>query len=185
MQFSKEEYLIIFIAFVYGFVAQEFFQGWGKILRRTKRTAINELYWYHLLWTILAFGLMITFWWDYWDRNAKIAQNIGYFLITLIPPLLFYLITIIIFPSKLGKSTFQLKEYFMGQLPMLLWLIAALLTSDLIITIATDVMNIEDALFLVFSIILAILAALYKRPYLHKLMLVVGFAILIAHFFVE
>jgi hypothetical protein len=185
MQFSKEEYLIIFIAFVYGFVAQEFFQGWGKILRSTKRNELHEIYWYHLFWTFLTFGLLITFWWDYWDRSAKIAQNIGFFMVTLIPPLNFYLISMIIFPAKLGEGNFDLHDYFTAKLSLVIWLFATLLSSDLVITLITGVDKISDALFLAFAIILAIFAAAYPKKWSQWLTFALAWVILLAHFFVE
>jgi hypothetical protein len=185
MQFSKEEYLIIFVAFVYGFVAQEFFQGWGKLLRTTKRNELNKVYWYHLFWTFLTFGLLITFWWDYWDRSAKIALNIGYFMVTLVPPLIFYLISMIIFPAKMGHESLDLRTYFRSNLPLLLWLFAALLSSDLTITLLTDVTKVNDVIFLMFAIILAIVAGLYPKKWLHKIIFLLGWFMLLLHFFLE
>jgi len=61
MQFSRQEYLIIFIAFVYGFVAQEFFQGWGQLIRQTKKKDLSSISIYYISWTLLLFGLLISF----------------------------------------------------------------------------------------------------------------------------
>jgi hypothetical protein len=185
MQFSKEEYLIIFIAFVYGFVAQEFFQGWGKILRSTKRNELNNIYWYHLFWTFLTFGLLITFWWDYWDRSTKIAENIGYFMVTLIPPLIFYLISMIIFPTKLGDENFDLRSYFGAQLSLIIWLFAALLSTDLAISFVTQVSKASDTIFLATAIVLAIIAAIYPKKWLQWITFSLAWVMLLAHFFVE
>ena len=185
MQFSKEEYLIIFIAFVYGFVVQEFFQGWGKLLRSTKRNELDKIYWYHLFWTFLTFGLLITFWWDYWDRSSRITEHIGYFIVTLIPPLIFYLISMIIFPANIGKKGFDLHNYFNHQITLVIWLFAALLSSDLVITLLAGIYKKYDVLFLVFAILLAIVAALYRKRLLQKLIFIISWLVLLAHFFVE
>ncbi|CAN5466402.1 hypothetical protein BH23BAC1_BH23BAC1_03290 [soil metagenome] len=106
--FSQVEYLTVFVAIIFGYVGAEYFMGWGTMMRNRKD--IKE-YWPHIAWTIFAFLLFIQNWYGIWPRSRFINDSIFYFLYTLIPVLLFYFISVVLFPSFKLHDT-DMKIYF-------------------------------------------------------------------------
>jgi len=53
-----------------------------------------------------------------WPRREKFGKHIGYFLLVLLHPVLFYLIGIIIFPD-ISNEKFMLKDYFYSNIFLL------------------------------------------------------------------
>jgi|GEM_PF-5260199 len=106
-------------------------------------------------------------------------------MVTLIPPFIFYLISILLFPSSSSIDVFFKREYIHLKLPSILWLLAALLSSDLMISFIADVYKVRDALFLVIAILLCFTSAILKSRILYRVSFIMGWILLIAHFFVE
>lgn len=94
--FSYVEYLIVFNAIIYGFITSMYLTGWGNMIQNRKRLTISIE---HLAWTIFSFVLFVSNWYGAWHRVEFINVHIGYFFYTLLPILLFYFISALLFPS--------------------------------------------------------------------------------------
>ena len=95
--FSQVEYLIIFSAIVFGAIAGEYFSGWGNLLRYRHKTKFSPI---QFAWSIFAFLLLIQNWFGSWPRAKFVNDNALYFYFSLIPLLLFYLMSILMFPER-------------------------------------------------------------------------------------
>ncbi len=105
---SNVEYLSIFTAFIYGYVATRFFSGWGAMINFRNSIKFSKE---HLFWTLLIFGLLIDNWWGSWIKGNFIDRNVLYY-ISLLPPLAFYLISVLLFPPLSDDRFLDLRKYF-------------------------------------------------------------------------
>lgn len=106
---SKAEYLTVFTAFIFGFIATEYLSGWGKILKG-KFTLRKS--WLFIYYSNITFLYLLVYWYTSFEKSSKIEENIYYFLFSLLPPALFYLISLYIFPRKIDNLKLSLNEYF-------------------------------------------------------------------------
>jgi hypothetical protein len=106
--FSVVEYLSIFSAFIYGYVATRFFSGWGAMINFRHSIKFSKE---HLFWTLFTFGLLIDIWWGSWVKGNFLRQYLLYYL-SLLPPLVFYLISVLLFPPLSDDKFLDLKRYF-------------------------------------------------------------------------
>lgn len=107
--FSQVEYLAVFITILFGVVASEFFIGWGNMLRNRGN---QKMYWLHLVWTIFTFLTLIQNWYGIWPRTRFINHNILYFFYSLVPMLIFHLITVALFPKNELDKPIDYKVYY-------------------------------------------------------------------------
>ncbi|MDH5379730.1 MAG: hypothetical protein OEW75_02695 [Cyclobacteriaceae bacterium] len=106
--YTQEEYLNIFMAIVYGYVASVFFTGWGRLLRNFKW---SEIHIYHLFWTIFAFLIFVDIWWSTWGKMDQIPDSIYNFFLILVQPFVYYFLAIMLF-SVLEDKKENLHEKF-------------------------------------------------------------------------
>ncbi|MFN6944599.1 MAG: hypothetical protein ACK4ND_06605 [Cytophagaceae bacterium] len=172
--FSQVEYLMVFIAIIFGYIGAEYFVGWGTMMR--KRRAIRE-YWPHIAWTIFAFLLFIQNWYGIWPRAKYINQSIFYFIYSLFPILLFHLISVVLFPSFRDKTT-DMKAYFYTNSRLLFFFFALYFILAIVSSFVYEdmgnvmVQNIIRAL----GVSLSLLAAwFHKNEKLHIAFLFIGF----------
>lgn len=180
--FTHTEYLTVFNAIIFGYVGAEYFQGWGSIIRNRKNI---QAYWQHLLWTVFAFVMFIQNWWGIWPRVADINQSIFFFIYSLLPIFLFYLISVILFPDFKNQEKVDMKEYFYGNTR---WLFALFAVYFVLTIISSFVYN-DIGNVLVQNIIrgggvaLAVTAAYFNRTvWLHVVFLAIGYYMLIQFF---
>lgn len=176
--FSHTEYLVVFNTIIFGVIATEYFGGWGAMLRNRRTLKFS---WLHFAWTIFSFMVLVQNWYGVWPRTKYITYNFLYFLFSLIPLLLYYLISITLFPSSKDKET-DLGNYFMQNARPLLILHAVYFS----FTIAASFVYEDSGNILIqnsvrsFAIILSIIGAYwYDKKGLHYLFLAIGFAGLI------
>ena len=184
MIFSQVEYLIVFISIIYGFVAAEYFYGWGGLLLKSyENTSL-----YYILWTVFEFVFLITLWWGSWIRSSGLTDNIGYFFLTLTTPLLLYLIGVITFPSRDSMKSMDVHAYFIERFPKIAFLYFLLFLSiipNLYLYSRRPDMELEVIVHFSGAII-ALVAALRKEKVIGTAILAIGSALLLFHiFFVE
>lgn len=99
---SDISYLMVLVAMITALGIRELLVGWGTVLRDRGRVRV---YWPHLLWTALTFLAYVQLWWgNVFDRNV-VAANLIYFLFFLASPMIFYIITILLYPNlDLGEK---------------------------------------------------------------------------------
>ncbi len=108
--FSHTEYLVVFNTIIFGVIATEYFGGWGLMLRDRRRLKFS---WLHFAWTVFSFLILVQNWHGVWPRTRYITYNFLYFLFSLVPLLLYYLISITLFPSSKTKAV-DLESYFIS-----------------------------------------------------------------------
>src|SRR5262245_1156625 len=107
--FSFVEYLSIFTSIVYGYAATRFLSGWSAIINFREQLFISKA---HLAWTLLTFGLLIDVWWGSWMKGSQISRHVALYYLSLVSPLIFYIISVMLFPPLVGSAFFNLRAYF-------------------------------------------------------------------------
>ncbi|TRX52022.1 hypothetical protein FNH22_22890 [Fulvivirga sp. M361] len=180
--FTHTEYLIVFIAIIFGYVGAEYFMGWGSMLRNR---AMIKRYWQHLLWTIFAFLVFMQNWWGIWPRTAMLNESIYYFLYSLIPIFLFHLLSVILFPDFKSHQKVDMKEHFYKNARWFFTLLASYFITTIISSfVYTDVGNVfMQNLIRGAGVILSLAAAYWNNTrLLHYILLIIGY-ISLAGFF--
>jgi len=177
--FTQTEYLIIFVAILYGYVASVFFIGWGTLIRSFK---LHEVHWYHLVWTVFAFVLLVDIWWGSWLKTERLVSNIGYFYASLVQPLIFYFLGIALFSVLTHKSDI-VKEKFKLASPLIFRLFALVLLSNIVISVLFEEFGLFHTknLFRSAGIALAILVSLKNSRFVQIFVLVFSWLLYFAH----
>jgi hypothetical protein len=181
--FSLTEYLTVFIAFIYGFVASKFFSGWGMMITKFDRIRFSKE---HIAWTLLAFGLLMDFWTGSWQRESYIALNINYFILSLTLPMSFYVVVAVSFPHVKNEERIDLRQFYHSHKKLIYVMMALAILCNGVIA---NLMEESDPLlsenfFRLIGIVLAILAAFSPKRFMERVVLVLGWITLMAHIFV-
>lgn len=174
--FSQVEYLLIFNAIVFGAIASEYFSGWGGMLRYREKVKMSPI---QFVWSIFAFLLLIQNWFGIWPRAKFINDNAMFFYFSLIPMLLFYLMSVIMFPSmRAGAKIEDFDSHYTKNSRALFILFGIYLCITILGSfIYADVGNvIMQNTLRTLGIILCILCAVYNhKRWLHKVFLTLHF----------
>lgn len=180
--FTQTEYLTVFNAIIFGYVGAEYFQGWGALIRNRR---IIKVSWTHLAWTVFSFLLFIQNWWGIWPRIKFINESLLYFMYSLVPILIFHLISVVLFPNFNKVDKLDMKVYFYENTRWLFSIFAVYfvitITSSFVYVDLGDVVlqNIIRSV----GVILSISAAYFnKNKILHFIFLIVGFFALVRFF---
>jgi len=182
-EFSRAEYLNIFVAIIFGYATSEYLLGWGALIRSSKLSEIN---WYHLWWTLLAFFILVDVWWSGWNKSQIITQSIGYFFSSLAPPLILYFLGVSLFSSlKIeGKIT---PEKIKTASPLIFGLFSMLFFSNIITSVVFD----EFGIFHLKNILrflggcMGLLAVFKRTQVVHVIVLALGWVFYLTHLFVN
>lgn len=180
--FTHTEYLTVFTAIVFGYVGAEYFEGWGSIIKNRNNI---KVYWQHLLWTIFAFTMFIQNWWGIWPRTAYINEGIFFFMYSLVPIFIFYLISAVLFPDFKSQDEVDMKEHFYNNTRWLFSLFAIYFVITIISSfVYQDIGNVVvQNIIRAAGVVLAATAAYFNRTaWLHIAFLVIGYAMLIRFF---
>lgn len=183
--FTHNEYLTVFSAIIFGYVGAEYFQGWGALIKNRRHL---QSYWQHTLWTIFSFTLFIQNWWGIWPRTRLINESIFYFIYSLVPVFLFYIISVILFPdfNNVEESkTHDMKAYFYNNTRYLFGLFAIYFVLTIISSfVYPDMGNVLiQNIIRSLGVVLAVIAAYFhKNKVIHIIFLVIGYAALIRFF---
>lgn len=179
--FSNVEYLTVLYAIVYGFIISMYFTGWGDMIRRRAHLKFDIE---HLLWTIFTFTMFVFNWYGTWHRIEFINVGLGYFFYSLAPPLLFYLLSVLLFPAIDRNQLIDFKEYLRDNKR---W-IFGILALYFLVSISSGMVYQENDLidkqniFRGVGFLLCTTAALVKNRALHIGFLVLGFGMLMSFF---
>lgn len=110
---SFQEFILGFETLISGFAAARFFQGWGEMIKYRRKF---RYYWAHLLTTLVAFFILIQYWWGsfYRDTDSQVS-TIWEFMFLLSVPATFYFMAIQLYPTYRGQSV-DLRVYFQRNL---------------------------------------------------------------------
>lgn len=178
--FSLTEYLTVFIAFIYGFAASRFFSGWGMMITKFDRITFSKE---HIAWTLLAFGLLMDFWMGSWEREGYIALNINYFILSLILPMIFYVVVAVSFPAVKNGEQIDLRAFYQSHKKLIYGLMAlAIFINGVIANTMEEISLINNEnIFRMIGIGLALTAAFSQKQVMERIVLVLGWVTLIVH----
>ncbi len=106
---SQIEYLLIFNAIVFGAIASEYFSGWGSMLRNRELVIFSPV---QFVWSVYAFLLLVQNWFAIWPRSEYINDGLVFFYFSLLPMLLFYLISVVLFPQTKVNTEVNFKAHY-------------------------------------------------------------------------
>lgn len=180
MEFPFADYLLVFISIIVGYVVTEFFAGWGGLIRNRSQV---EIYWLHLLWTINFFIQLIENWWWMWGNRIKLAEHVGFFFFSLCSPLLFYLISVILFPSLPTEGKFDFKTYYYKNHRWLFLLFGLLMVVYFInnMWLRGDALWSISNIFCLVGLGYALLSAFYKSHLFHSISILTGTVIFVLY----
>jgi hypothetical protein len=177
--FSKVEYLTIFATFIYGYVATQSFFGWGTMIIHRKEIVISRE---HLLWTLLTFLLVIDVWWGSWLKGFHISRSRLFFYLSLVSPLIFYMLSILQFPPLDNHKDFNFKEYF-ARIRRYNYIIFILLCISFYLNdvFLQSKAPASDFILNSVAIILATIGILTKKSIIHTILVLLGCVTLTVH----
>lgn len=178
--FSFSEYITIFITFLYGFIVAKFLEGWTFFIKNRRTIKFNLNY---ILWTLLAFGLMIDYWWGLYNRSIPSSRNFGTFFISLFVPIAFYLLVSLLFNDK--TTVLRSQNNFLKNYKLIFGSFFGIFIFDFLgslILHTRHIIHIEN-FFLLIAASLCIVAFSSEKVVIHRLALISGWLLLIAHNF--
>ena len=101
LSFSKIEFLLILVSIVYGFCIVDLFDNWARMLRR------SVYYWETTTWSIILFLCIAFLWYNAWDNVGRIAETSVNYVLALLPPICFFVLTSLLFPDKTSQETLK------------------------------------------------------------------------------
>jgi hypothetical protein len=175
--FSQIEYLLIFNAIVFGAIASEYFSGWGAMLRNRASIVFSPL---QFVWTIFAFMLLVQNWFGIWPRSKFINDGIGFFYFSLIPMLLFYLISVVLFPQMKVNTIINFKEHYAKNARALyilfgLYLIFTIIGASVYQEVDRGDVFKQNAIRIAGILLCAFSAYYSKKKWLHVIFLILNF----------
>ncbi len=174
--FDHIEYLLVFNTVVFGVVATEFFTGWGNMLRHRENVKVYAL---HFGWTIFMFLTFIQNWYGIWPRTQFINDNFLFFGYSLVPMIIYHLITEALFPHfKAGEEIDFEQHYFKNSRTLFILLAVYFSITVLSSFVYVDEGNVlNQNLIRVSGFTFSILCAIWNRKiWLHLMFLVLGLA---------
>lgn len=173
IEFPFADYLLVFISIIVGYVVTEFFSGWGGLIRNRKNV---KLYWLHLCWTFNFFIQLIENWWWLWGNRLKLTENIYFFIFSLVSPLLFYLITVFLFPNINEEKELDFKSYYFKNSRYIFMIFCILMCVYFInnVVLKQQAINSIDNLFCISGFVFSLLYIVFKKEWFHVTGFVAG-----------
>lgn len=178
--FSFVEYITIYSTFFFGYLAYIFLTGWAYIVQQIQRINFGKEY---FLWTLLAFGLLIDVWWGSWEREPYASSHLGYFLLSLTTPMIFYVLAMVMFPVMKNGDQVDLRDYFRRNERIIYFLFAMIFVTNSLIAISMEEETIYNGenIFRIVAIALAMINFLSRSIWVHRCVLTMGWVVLILH----
>ncbi len=167
--YSKVEYLITFGAIIFGFVAAEYFNGWGQLWRNRKRVKFS---WIYFAYTVIAFFVLVVVWWNFWLQSQYIEKSIIHFHLLLGYPVIYYLISVFLFPDFSSYGLIDLSNFFFRQKKKFFLAVALFFVFDSFNAMAYG--DDFDGGFRVIGIVISLCGAFIDNTNFHKFLLAVS-----------
>lgn len=175
--FTIVEYLSVFTAFIYGYVATRFFSGWGAMINFRDSIKFSKE---HLLWTLFLFFLLIDNWWGSWIKGNYTHQNLLYY-ISLLPPIFLYLISVLLFPPLSDDHFLDLQNHFQSIRKRNYLLLIGLFLSFLINDYIFKHLFVTNFFLNTIAISFALIGYFGKSLFIHRSILAVAWLMLLFH----
>lgn len=175
---SFAEYLVIFNTFVFGYVTTQFFTGWSSVISHRNEMVISKE---HLGWTIFAFILLTDIWWGSWLKTGRIVEHNYSFYISLLSPVVFYFLTVFLFPDYHHSSFKDLGVYLSGEFRKIAFVFFLLFLSFLVGGMVFGYVMAVDNYFNIAGAGCSVLLFYYRPVWLRRSILIAGAALLLLH----
>ncbi len=177
--FSFVDYITVFSAFIYGYVATKFLTGWAFMIQHIRKIYFGKEY---FAWTVLVFGLLSEGWWVSWKREPFAARHLGFFLLSLCAPLVYYMLTTILFPVMRNDPDDDLTDYFRANEKIFYGLFGILFVVSLTLANTMEEQNnLVTNYFRLGAIGLAIWAYKSNSALVHRIVLGISWVAFIIH----
>jgi hypothetical protein len=179
MPMTPFDYVTVLISIILGLGITQIITGVADIIHQWERV---KLYWPHLLWIVFVFFLHVEEWWIIYDLRAVQVWRLPMFLFVILYPINLFILARILFPFAAGaaKTDFKVfyfdnyKKFFIGIMVLsVLAILENLFVSHLKLTEQVN----QVILFVVLGFILF---KNYKTEWLHKILVILLYIILLA-----
>lgn len=100
------EYLMVMVSIILALALAQLLRGIAEILTNPNR------FWIHTAWVLVTVGLVIQFWWAYWDFSAVSSWTILMFMYVLSAPILLFLASYLLLPGYRSKDQNWREHFF-------------------------------------------------------------------------
>lgn len=177
--YGFEEHLTLFVTFIYGFIISRFFSGWSYILEHIRSIQFSKE---HFAWSLLAFVLLIDFWWGSWERESYITRHEGIFFLSLLLPVIQYGLALVLFPFRQYSEHIQLKEYFHRNQKIILAMFGGMLFVNGVLAVSMEgTWSGQENIFRMLGIGFTIIALIMKDAWAQRVVLVLGWVLYLLH----
>jgi len=173
------EYVSVLISIILGLGISQLVTGVADIVHQWERV---KLYWPHMLWIGFIFFLHIQDWWSLYDLRTMSSWNLSTFLFTILYPINLFILARILFPFGVVDQDTDFKVfYFQNFRRIFVWAIISVVLS-IIDNLLLGNLSItsQPAQLLLLLILLFITIKNYQQEWVHKLIVILLFAILVA-----
>lgn len=146
--FSQVEYLVAFQSIILGFIASEYFSGWGNMLRRRREIDYSLIF---TLFSVLTFFVLLVHWWNLWYRAELLKNSIFQFVKSIPYFIFYYMLVLYLFRNQKRIEKFDLYDYFLRYRVRLYVILGLYFLYDQLISISND-----DYFFTVSGLILCV-----------------------------
>ncbi|TQV73770.1 hypothetical protein FLL45_12945 [Aliikangiella marina] len=114
---SKFEYIAVLVSLVLGLGIANILTGLGRMINRRNEFPIDVV---HFLWSIALFVVLVLNWWVFFKNSEVTEWTFEYFLSIIVWAVIFYLMTVVLFPTDknldqdYGKIFLQNRSWFLG-----------------------------------------------------------------------
>ena len=102
------DYIAVMLSIVLGLGATQMLSGLSQVIQNCNRI---KNYWVFYAWVIVVLGLILQFWWAYWDYRAYQNWTFFKFVYLLSGPAVLYFSSRILVPEDIGTQCSNLVTY--------------------------------------------------------------------------
>lgn len=114
---SKFEYIAVLISLVLGLGIANILTGLGRMINRRHEFDVDVV---NFLWSLALFVVLVLNWWVFFKNSEVTDWTFEYFLSIIVWAVIFYLMTVVLFPTDkntsqdYGKIFIQNQSWFFG-----------------------------------------------------------------------
>jgi hypothetical protein len=159
---SEFEYVAVLVSLILGLGITRLLAGVGRAIHRRETSRVDLL---HSVWTAAVFWTLILNWWVFFESRSLPVWSFGYFVVVIIWAVLFYLMTVVLYPPDIG-ATEAYGALFERNRRWFLGLFVASSLSDIWLTaLRGDLLDPPQYLpFALHMAVLGVLAMIFRAP---------------------
>lgn len=173
------EYVTVLISIILGLGITQIITGVADIIHQWERV---KLYWPHLLWIAFVFFLHVEEWWVIYELRTVQVWKLPMFLFVILYPINLFILARILFPFAAGAAKTDFKDFYFDNykkffIGIMILSVLAILENLFVSRFKLIEQFNQTILFIVLGFILF---KNYKAEWLHKILVVLLYIILLA-----